>query len=428
VRLLPIDSVSALASALRSSWLSLCRSVIFRRVKALRRAYWKSLRPIFQSRGLALVLALAGTGSSTSCASLEVTRINSAESKPNNVWVFFTVEDEKKEPVGGLAASDFEIYEDGEIVSTFESLQTIQNPEVAAVMYTALLLDVSGSVMESGQIEPLIDSAELFAQRVGKQQRVGVFAFDGAEEIYPLVPFTESEASVRRAIEGLRARKTKDPSTNLHGAVVNGLEQLKSALDKDPRPLKFGTLVVFSDGTDRAGRVTREAMNEALAQDTYKDYEIFAIGVGAELEESSLNDIGRDGTELVKDQSSVKEGFDRVAEKIEAHSKRYYLLSYCTPSRNGKHKVRIVANRPEEGGKKGKSGAKGELEYEFDATGFGPPPACDPERAPTFRMDKNLVPVENVELSSAPKAKAKKRKSKSSGAIEADGELKMGDD
>ena len=35
----------------------------------------------------------------------------------------------------------------------------------------------------------------------------------------------------------------------------------------------------------------------------------------------------------------------------------------------------------------------GDLEYEFDAKGFGPPPECDPNRKPTFRLDRNLQPV-----------------------------------
>ena len=96
------------------------------------------------------VIALFAAGLLLACASLNVSRINSAQAKPNNVWVFFTVQD-GDEPVAGLTADDFEIYEDEELVSKFESRQTIINPDVAAVMYTLLLLDVSGSITESGR-------------------------------------------------------------------------------------------------------------------------------------------------------------------------------------------------------------------------------------------------------------------------------------
>ena len=104
-----------------------------------------------------LVLAAAACSLVACGGSLNLTRINSAEDKPNNVWVFFTVE-RGDEPVGGLKAEDFKIYEDGDLVSTYESKQMILNPEVAAVMYTMLLLDVSGSITDSGQIDQLVDA------------------------------------------------------------------------------------------------------------------------------------------------------------------------------------------------------------------------------------------------------------------------------
>src|SRR5687767_13758847 len=110
------------------------------------------------------MLLVAGCGGGLS-GGLDVKRINSAEKKPNNVWVFFTVQ-KGDEPVGGLAAEDFVIYEDGQEVSKFESKQVILNPEMAAVMYTMLLVDMSGSISESGQSEQLAEAAQAFAERV----------------------------------------------------------------------------------------------------------------------------------------------------------------------------------------------------------------------------------------------------------------------
>lgn len=327
---------------------------------------------------LLLLLPLGLVG----CAGgLTVTRINSEQKKPNNVWVFFTVE-RGDEPVGGLEAKDFKIYEDDKLVSVFESKQTIQNPEVAAVMYTLLLLDVSASITDSGQIAQVVDAAQLFSERVGKTQKVGVYAFDGSKKIHSVVPFTEAEGSVKGGLEGLRTFKPKDPSTNLHGAVVQGLEILKEGLAKEKKPLKFGTLVVFSDGADRASLVTREEMNEQINKEEYARYERFAIGIGdpAELESAQLSEIGRDGTEQGNDRTKVKESFERIAGKIEAHSKRFYLLSYCTPSRKGQHVVRIAVDSE-------KAKGSGSLEYRFAADGFGPPPDCDPARKPTFKLD-----------------------------------------
>jgi hypothetical protein len=339
-----------------------------------------------------MILGLWGTA--LGCGRLQVTRINSSEQKPNNVWIFFTVE-KGDEPVGGLSAQQFEIYEDERLVSEFESKQTIQNPDVAAVMYTMLLLDMSGSVTESGQADSLVDAARLFSDRVGKSQKVGVYAFDGAEKIHSVVPFTEAQGSVEGGLEGLRSYHAKDPSTNLYGAIINGIKELKEALDKDPKPLKFGTLVVFSDGTDRAARFTRDEMREELAKEEYRHYEVFAIGVGAEMSQGELQDIGRDGTELAADRAKIQESFEKVAQRIESHMKRFYLLSYCTPSRERVHTVRIKAVVKEEENEK--LHGTGSLEYQFDATGFGPPPECNPERPPNFRLDDVEIPSDEEE-------------------------------
>lgn len=349
--------------------------------------------------GLGASLAASLVAGSVGCGGLNVKKINAAEKKPNNVWVFFTVQD-GKEPVGGLAAEDFKIYEDGSLVSTLESKQTIQNPEVAAVMYTMLLVDMSGSVTESGQVGTLVDSAKSFAEKVGKSQKVGVYSFDGSAKIEKVVGFTDAAGSVDAALERMKSYKPKDPSTNLHGAVVEALRELRKELDKDSKPLKFGTLVVFSDGTDRAARVTRKEMIEEIDKPEYENYELLAIGVGAEIAKAKLDDIGRNGTELVQDQTKVKEAFDKVAARIDAHMKRFYLLSYCTPARKGEHRVKIEAVRknPE---------ASGSLEYTFKADGFGPPPECDPKAPPSFSLKTSEQAADKGEASGGAKVEVK---------------------
>ncbi|HVY48319.1 MAG TPA: VWA domain-containing protein [Minicystis sp.] len=344
---------------------------------------------------------------------LDVKRINSAQNKPNNVWVFFTVERGKDDPVGGLTADDFKIYEDGDEVSKFESKQVILNPEVAAVMYTMLLVDMSGSISESGQADNLVEAAKSFSDKVGKTQKVGVYAFDGEEKIHSIVPFTEAGSSVASGLESLRKYKAKDPSTNLHGAVVEGLRELKKELDKERKPLKFGTLVVFTDGSDRANRVSRDDMKKELGDDKYKDYQKLAIGVGAEIAKAHLEDIGRDGTELASDQAKVKDAFDKTAAKIEQHMKRFYLLSYCTPARRGEHEVKIEAHAKKPDG-------SGALEYKFTADGFGPPPDCNPNTPPTFDLKATEPPPE----APPPGAKAMVKVNASDKGVKASGTVK----
>ncbi len=305
-------------------------------------------------------------------------RIDSSARRPSQVAVYFTVDTRDGQPVPGLAADHFTIYEDGSKVSEFESKQTILNPRVAAAHDTLLLVDMSGSVVESKHVDDVVGAATQFTQRVEKFQKVGVYAFDGSPDLYPIVPFTESESAATGGVARLKTFKPRDPSTNLNGAVVEALRVLKRTLDAETKPLRFGTLVVFTDGTDRAARVSKQDVLAAVKAPEYAAFDIFAIGVGAEMNDSHLEDIGRTGTIKETDQANMGRAFDQVGARIEGMSARYYLLSYCTPSRKGEHEVRIEAHADKD------RNLNGSLTYRFVADGFGP--ACDPNMPPSFDL------------------------------------------
>jgi hypothetical protein len=321
--------------------------------------------------GLVLLGCWAG------CA-LQLKLANASVQKPSNVALYFSVEDNNGGPIGGLAAESFKIYEDDQLISPFESKQTILNPEESVVHYTLLLLDLSGSITESGSLPALTAAAGAFAERVTKYHQVGVSGFDGSDKLIPLVPFTSSGGSVAGALGRLENRKSKDPSTNLNGAVVDALKVLQAQMDKSKQSLRFGTMVVFTDGTDRAHRVTSEAMREAL--DQAPDVSVFVIGLGAEISESHLARIGRSGYVKASDQAAVQNAFNEVATRIENAARKYYLLSYCSPSRAGKHRLKVEAHSQNQ---------SGYLEHEFEADGFTP--NCDPQKKPNFPVGKIIT-------------------------------------
>ena len=315
----------------------------------------------------------------TGCmAGLALTPIKSTQSKPSNVAIYFKVQTASGEPVGGLAAEQFRIYEDGSIVSQYESKQTILNPEVAVSHYTLLLIDMSGSISESGNRESVVEAATTFTDRVEKSQKVAIYAFDGSEELHPIVPFTDSTGGAKAGVARLSSYKPQDPSTNLNGAVLHGLDELDRALAHSEHPLRFGTLVVFTDGTDHAARVPAEEMRTKVRDSRF---DVFAIGLGAEISETQLREIGKNGTTMAKDKEAVVKAFDTIGARIEALTKSYYLLSYCSPARAGRHEVRIEADAKLASGEE-----TGALRSEFDATGFAP--NCDPNTPPNFDLSK----------------------------------------
>jgi hypothetical protein len=302
---------------------------------------------------------------------LQLTRLEASAQRPSNVAVYFTVDTADGDPVPGLAAEHFRIYEDGSPVSVLESKQTILNPEVAAAHNTLLLIDMSGSVTGSGDLPAVVEAAEQFTIKVQAFQKVAVYAFDGSAQIHPIQGFTGGSGAVQ-GVDKLSTFKARDPSTNLNGAIVAGLEVLDRQMAASSTPLTFGTLVVFTDGTDRAGRVTRDKLYDTLE---HTNIDVMVIGVGAEIDTGELKAIGRSGAILKKDRAQIAASFQAMADRVEAFTKRYYLLGYCSPARAGKHVVKIETSA---------RGQSGSLEYEFDAKGFGPD--CDPKRPPAFNL------------------------------------------
>lgn len=310
------------------------------------------------------------------CSGLRLQPVDASVRKPSNVAVYFTVDTTSNEPVADLQPDDFRIYEDSKPVSELESKQTILQEQIAAIHYTLLLVDMSGSVVGSGELPALMNAASSFADRVGPYQKVALYTFDGSPHINAVVPFG---GNVRGGVAALGRYHPRDPSTNLNGGVVEAVKVLAREMDNAPQPLRFGTLVVFTDGTDRAHRVSADEVKKTLDSAAF---DTFAIGVGAEVDKGELDAIGRSGTFASQNREDIARGFDEVASRIEAASKRFYLLSYCSPSRAGEHDVEIEAVW---------KGKRGRLKKHFNAAGFGP--NCDPKQKPAFDVRHPRIPV-----------------------------------
>ena len=152
-------------------------------------------------------------------------------------------------------------------------------------------------------------------------------------------------------------------------------------MEHAPLPLRFGTLVVFTDGTDRAHRASADDVTRTLDA-AGPLFETYVIGAGQEVDGKQLSRIGRSGTFASQNRADVQRGFDEISARIEAASKKFYLLSYCSPSRAGEHEVEVEANA---------QGTSGRLAYRFNANGFGP--NCDPNTKPAFDMKHPRQPA-----------------------------------
>jgi hypothetical protein len=335
------------------------------------------------------VLATIGLVLQSGCAGLQLTPIQLTQQKPSNVALYFQARTGSGDPASGIAADQFRVYEDRQLVSLDDSKQTLLNPNLFAAYYTVLLVDVSGTATDDPMAEAIGQAANAFAARIDKVQKLGVYAFDGGPDLYPIVSFVDSPESAESKARSLASFKPKDPSSNLNGAIVSALAELDEALGKASQPLRFGTLVVFAAGADRAGRVSADSMLQRVRSEPY---DIFAIGLSPKITDEQLRPIGRSGKAMAADKTALGKAFDDVAERVEGGSRSYYLLSYCSPSRAGKHEVRVEATVVDP---KTKGEQTGSLRGDFDATGFGP--GCDPKTPPAFEAIQPGGPAATIE-------------------------------
>jgi hypothetical protein len=152
---------------------------------------------------------------------------------------------------------------------------------------------------------------------------------------------------------------------------VWGLQQLDRELAASTQPLKFGTLVVFTATRDIANRVTALSLNDAV---TTTQHEVYAAGVGRDVDARLLSSIGRTQSFYDANPASARVVFDRAADRVAARAARHYFVSYCSPLRADRHRIRIEAR--EDGG------GFGNAEFDVDATGFRS--GCDPSATPTW--------------------------------------------
>lgn len=322
------------------------------------------------------------------CLKLTLQNNGFSTMRPARVSLFFTVDTCAGAPVARLSSDTFQLYEDGVRVSQFESQQRIQPRGERMRIFSVLLLDLSGSVLRSGEFPRLRDAASAFIDEVFAQDpeahRVAIYTFDGRTELVPVVGFSADPAVLKAGLATLDVvecstsaqcaaypdRRTcagwrcVDDSTNLYGAVVQGLATVKNTLATTPDiPHRQGTLVVFTDGTDQAARVSETAAVRAV-QDS--EVSVFTVGMGGEVDRDALRSLGKDGFYPVERSEDLSMVFGQVAARLTAMSQRYYLLEYCSPKRSGLHKLRVEATVPRDPDPP----LTGSLSTEFDANGF----------------------------------------------------------
>lgn len=317
-----------------------------------------------------MFLLLACGGNNDDSPKLRVTIENQFVKLPSNVSVFFKVEDDAGNGVAGLSESDFIIYENGSEISSFEATRKIQPNEQVFDYHITLLLDLSGSVLGSENLASLKDAAKSFIDEVVPSEgapsaqavKMEIWWFDGSENIKQLQGQATDRATLKAAIESITPSMSSDNSTNLYGAVIQGINvaSQKLAQTRKLEEIASSAVVIFTDGTDQANRKTKGQALEAVKK-ADSDIALYTIGLGGEIDESVLKSIGKTSFVSAANIGELLDRFREIGDLINGRANSYYLLEYCSPKRSGSNQLTIEAV---------KGALKGHSNTFFDASDF----------------------------------------------------------
>lgn len=307
---------------------------------------------------------------------LQVKSLAQSADPPGNVAVYLSVAD-GDHPVTGLTAKDFQIFENGQPIDPDQSGETLLDRDVASVHHTLLLVDMSNPANH----DALARAASGFVASVRQTQAVTVYAFDGSPEIHLAGEYPRGgagdDATSPDAVAGLASYTSHDPSRDLRGAITQALDQLDVRLMQVKKPVRVGTLVVFTEGPDLAGRVTADKLDDVLDK---TPYQILAVGIGEDKGDFSLKSIGRNGVVRAPNADALGPTLSNAGMQVSRNYDSYYLVAYCSPARAGTRALRVDVHTTDKEGNE----LKGSVEGEFDATGFGP--GCNPKATPRFAV------------------------------------------
>jgi len=293
---------------------------------------------------------------------------------PGKVSILFKVSDTEGNPVSGLTANKFTIYEQGRndacfnTISTSESLARISSNSQIFNSNTILVLDLSNSVLSSS-LEELKSASVSFVNNVMPATtedafKMAIYWFDGEDELHQLNGFTSSKLELTNAINGITDDISNDPSTDLYGAVIkatNIAEDLISDSIKDDI-ISAASVVVFTDGTDQASRYTEEAalkkVNEANANISF-----FSIGLGSEIDTEVLTEIGKTFSVFAGNAEELENTFNDISVKVSERANSFYLFEYCSPKRDGSGDNNLAIQVVD-------GSRQGAVQTEFSADGF----------------------------------------------------------
>ena len=265
---------------------------------------------------------------------------------PSQISILFRVTDNSQNPVPGLTANQFTIFEQGRnddcfnTISSSESFARISPNSQVFNNNTLLVLDLSNSVLQSSLNELQTASINFIANVMPAEEnpsfRMAIFWFDGEDELHLLNPLTSSVDELTAAINSIDENISNDPSTDLFGAVIKATEIAEDLIDtnNDDDLISVASIVLFTDGTDQASRFSEDSALDAV-NEADRNISFFTIGLGTEIDFNILQEIGKTASVVANDVRELETTFNQISSRVSNLANSFYLFEYCTPKRDG---------------------------------------------------------------------------------------------
>ena len=261
---------------------------------------------------------------------VRLNRLDYTSEQPAIISVLFTARDKDNIPADNLGIANFEIREDGDLLPASESASTLLLREYwPFTMDTVVLLDISSSIsvadlanMKQAVVE-LVRDPSTGNSRLFSGQRVAIYTFD--DSVRQVKSFSSSPNHIINALDSIELPLSITP-TDLYGALdtAAGLWRTSHSISN----ITEGAVILITDGTDTAGRRTLSSTLDSIG-----DKKVFTIGVGDEINEDVLEELGTAGTYSINDFSELSPALSNIRESLRRFSDSFYYLQYASPKR-----------------------------------------------------------------------------------------------
>lgn len=232
---------------------------------------------------------------------------------PNEVNLFCNVIDTAKNPVDFLTADRFSLKENDVAIDASKAVLSVRKRDTFNYnLNTILLLDVSSVV----NIEALKKAVLQFVSAIDPDQSIGIYTF--STKINTIQTLTKDADQLTGAVDNIVAGTAE---RNLLGAIKFGLTLFSEFYS--PGNVEQCQLVVFTAGQDTKNEVTKD---EIIYTSQFGN--VYTIGIGNNLDQDMLDQVGNRGFYAVTDENKLEEVFANVQESVIGFADSYYRIVY----------------------------------------------------------------------------------------------------